>query len=100
MNPDEAIRYICESVRKCFPPSCNIEFSDCHSGICGATTRVRVDVWIGADRLMYDQRGLLQLLEADLIQSDGDYALIAGTIQGNLYELRLFAESQVVTSIA
>jgi hypothetical protein len=101
MNPDEVIQYICDSVRKCFPQSSNIEFTEAQSGVRGVITRVRVDAWIGADRLMYDQSELLQLLEADSIESDGgDYALISGTVKGKHYELRLFAEPQVVSNTA
>jgi hypothetical protein len=99
MNPDEVIQYICDSVRKCIPQSSNIEFTEARSGVRGVITRVRVDAWIGADRLRYDQSELLQLLEADSVESDGgDYALISGTVKGKHYELRLFAEPQVVSS--
>ena len=101
MNPDDVIQYICDSVRKCFPQSFNIEFTEAQSGVRGVITRVRVDAWIGADRLMYDQSELLQLLEADSVESDGgDYALISGTVKGKHYELRLFAEPQVVSNSA
>jgi hypothetical protein len=100
MNPDEVIQYICDSVRKCFPQSSNIEFTEVQSGVRGMITRVRVDAWIGAGRLSYDQPELLQLLEADWVESDdgGDYALISGIIAGKHYELRLFAEPQVVSN--
>ena len=99
MNPDGLIQYICDSVRRCFPQSLNIEFSEAQSGVGGVITRVRVDAWIGAGRLRYDQPELLQLLEADSVESDGgDYALIVGTIEGKQYELRLFAEPQVVSN--
>jgi len=99
MNADEVIQYICDTVRKCFPPTCPIEFSEGQSGIRGVITRVRVDAWIGTDRLLYDQSELLRLLEADSVDADGDeYALIEGTVNGKHYELRLFAEPQVVTS--
>jgi len=99
MNPDEVIQYICDSVRKCVPPTFKIEFSEGQSGIRGVITRVRVDAWVGADRLLYDKSELLRLLEADSVESDGgEYALIAGTVKGKHYELRLFAEPQVVAS--
>jgi hypothetical protein len=54
MTADQAIEYIREAVRKAFPPTSNIEFSGGQSGRRGVITHVRIDAWIGAERLRYD----------------------------------------------
>ena len=98
MSAENVIEHICDSVRKVFPPTFNIKFSGGQSGVRGVITRVRVNAWVGADRLFYDQPELLRLLEVDSIEADGDeYALLAGTVKGMQYELRLFTEPQIVS---
>ena len=92
MNADEVIRYICDSVRTCFPPAFSIEFSEGHGGIRGVVTHVRVVARVVTDRLLYDQEELLRLLEGELIAADGQRALIEGTVKGKRYQLRLDAE--------
>jgi hypothetical protein len=99
MNADEAIDYIRDAVRKVIPSTCDIEFSGGQSGGQGICKYVRIDAWLGTDRLSYDQLELAQLLEANSVEADGDeYALFAGTVHGVHYELRLFAEPQVVST--
>jgi hypothetical protein len=96
MNADEVIQYICESVRTCFPPTFKVEFSEGQGGIRGVTTHVRVVARVATDRLLYDQRELLRLVEGELIDADQQYALIEGTVKGTRYQLRLDAEPQIV----
>ena len=98
MNAGQATEHIRSTVRKVFPPTFNIEFTGGQSGNRGVITHVRIDAWIGAGRLYYDQSELLRLLEADIVEAEGDeYALLSGTIHGMHYELRLFAEPQAVS---
>jgi hypothetical protein len=99
MTADQSIKYIRDAVRKVFPPTAPIEFSGSRSGHRGEITHIRIDAWIGTERLLYEHDQLLRVLEADSVESDGDeYAFFAGTVNGVHYELRLFAEPQAVSS--
>ena len=98
MEPDELIEYLRDSVRKCFPPTVKIDVREAQSGVRGVIARVRVDAWVDADRLLYDQSELLRLLDAESIEADAEYAFIAGIFRGRLFELRLFAEPRVVAA--